>query len=129
MISKISSSLVSFLNVAKSQLEAWCKDWAQQGCMYVPMELGPLMCCTRAALTRRFPPGKTHRSRIYAELGEPTLTISHHRSGTTIWHYRAQEYWVAHAPTHAPVHEVGQHELVLTFNAQGVLQGIERDIH
>ena len=97
--------------------------------MYVPRELDPLMCCTRAALSHKFPPGKTRQSRIHDELGAPNLTITHHRSGTTTWHYHAQEYWVVHAPTYAPVHEVRLHELILTFSAQGVLQIIERAIH
>jgi outer membrane protein assembly factor BamE (lipoprotein component of BamABCDE complex) len=97
--------------------------------MYVPKELGPLMGCNKTTLIRKFPPGETHQSQIYDELGQPFLTVTHHGSGTTTWRYRVQEYWVAHAPSLVPMHELRRHELVLTFNSQGVLQSIARNSH
>jgi hypothetical protein len=97
--------------------------------MCIPEKLGPFMHCSSASLKRKFPPGKTHQRRIWDELGQPMVTTTHHRSGTTTWHYRTQEYWVPHPLSCAPMREVRRHELVLTFGANGVLEGIDRASH
>jgi len=115
-----------FFATVQKELNAWCDNWAQQDCVYAPKELGFLARYTSSELSRKFPPGKTHQSQVRDELGPPDLTIMHHQSGKTIWHYRILEYWVCHAPVNAGLHQVRQHELYFAFEMHGLLKEVER---